>query len=613
MPRPKRTKVAPSAPAPRVRRALKTTKAIFESEPAEPSPVSNALNNDLYDANDVDDQPLRSVRHVKKNNGKAKVGAVSRSEDRATGMSPRNSEERDPGGADKVLGNSRVTSEAQGEESDGLELDLASSSPVEVGRRALQTPVVESSLLAIGNFKRRARQPSILGGGPTRARSSSADSNLAQDNSPTSVGKRNTSIMSISNFKRRPRQPSILGQSAAPMVSSSMGLEMDRGTPAQVGSALKTGQFKRRARAPSILGTAQKTQPQRLEYDEDEEDDFNPEDESTPLNLSKTRNMTTSSAGSSSNPRKRKLSSIQVPRSSPTLPSPRRIQPEQTVPPTGLSSDEEGEGSQLRSSQQDLMPSIEARSATPEPLSETMAPPRCSSSLPSSPEPPLPPRRAPSRGRRPLRGRTPPLMTQDSPISSPPSLTHSPNRPVIAATKPKPKRPAPPPSTFSTAQLQSLLPRRRRRQAPDPFDIPSSEDEVDVSGLASEDDELSHLTVRARSRRSTIPPRRTPAPLKGPRNAKAIAKGKQPATKRTYGAQPRVTSDKENEEEVDPDDSLGPLPDDEENESPENSEELEKRVGRELKAAARKFQEVDQWELEFEEVTASSSSPTDAR
>jgi hypothetical protein len=40
---------------------------------------------------------------------------------------------------------------------------------------------------------------------------------------------------------------------------------------------------------------------------------------------------------------------------------------------------------------------------------------------------------------------------------------------------------------------------------------------------------------------------------------------------------------------------------------------LEKRVGRELKAAARKFQEVDKWELEFEEVTASSSSPKDAR
>jgi hypothetical protein len=70
-----------------------------------------------------------------------------------------------------------------------------------------------------------------------------------------------------------------------------------------------------------------------------------------------------------------------------------------------------------------------------------------------------------------------------------------------------------------------------------------------------------------------------------------------------------VASDKENEE-VDPDDSLAPLPDDDA--SPENSQELEKRVGHELKKAARKFEEVDKWELEFEDDTG-SSSPKDAR
>lgn len=60
---------------------------------------------------------------------------------------------------------------------------------------------------------------------------------------------------------------------------------------------------------------------------------------------------------------------------------------------------------------------------------------------------------------------------------------------------------------------------------------------------------------------------------------------------------------------------MGPLPDDKEvaNNSPENSQEMEKRVGKELKRAAKKFEEVDKWELEFEEVTASSSSPKDAR
>ena len=611
MPRPKRTKIAPSAPAPRVRNPSKPTKTAVP----QPAPVPNEPKNDLYDVSDSDGQAVRSVRHLKKNNGKTKVVASSTSQRRATGISKRNSVDGGLERVDKALETDRAASEIQGEDSDGLDLDLGSSSPPEVGRREMRTPAVESSSLAIGNFKRRMRQPSILGGAASRARSSSVESNLAQDNGLTSVGKRNTSMMSIGNFKRRPRQPSILGQSAAPMRSSSMGLEMDRGTPAQVGSALKIGNFKRRAREPSILGTAQKSQPRPLEYDDDDEDDFNPEDESTPLKLSKTRNMNTSSA-SSSNPRKRKLSSVQVPRSSPSLPSPRRSEPEETIPATGPLSDEEADGSDLGSPESDhgLIPSIEGRSITPEILSETMAPPHSSSSAASSPEPALPLHRAPSRGRRPLRGRTPPPMTQDSPISSPPSLTHSPNRPVMAATKPKPKpkRQPPPPSTFSTAQLQSLLPRRRRRQVRDPFDIPSSDDEVDISGLASDDDELSHLTLRARSRRSAVS-RRTPAPLKGPRNAKSAAKGKQPATKRTYGAQARATSDKENVGEVDPDDSLGPLPDDVGNASSENSQELEKRVGKELKAAARKFQEVDKWELDFEEVTASSSSPKDAR
>ena len=59
---------------------------------------------------------------------------------------------------------------------------------------------------------------------------------------------------------------------------------------------------------------------------------------------------------------------------------------------------------------------------------------------------------------------------------------------------------------------------------------------------------------------------------------------------------------------------LAPLPDDgDANGSSENSQELEKRLGKELKRAARKFEEVDKWELEFEECTASSSSPKDAR
>lgn len=614
MPRPKRTKVAPSAPAPRVRKT-----AAKPTPPVEPEPQhQKASFSDLYDVSDPEEEVLTSARHVKKSNGKRK--AVERPRGRARGTNARSTEDDEIEEAGNDLGSGRVTSDNQGEEAILDDIDLGSSSPsVEVSRRDIGTPGMGNSSFAIGNFRRRARQPSILGRNAGRGRSSSVESNLAADNGLTTVDRTNTS-MAIGNFKGRPRQNSIPGRNAAPMASS-MGLEMERGTPA-VGSALKIGNFKRRAREPSILGTAQKRQAQRPDFDDDndkEEDDFNPEDESTPINLSKTRAMTTSTAESSSNPRKRKLSAVQVPRSSPSLPSSGRIEAEETIPATGPLDDEEEETQEHEeqdedqrdsSPQEDPILSVEARSVTPEPMSETMAPPMSSSSPPSSPEPPLPTRTAPIRARRTLRGgRTPPPRTQDSPISSPPSLTHSPNRPTAAATKHKPKRQAPPPSAFSTAQLQALMPRRRRRADRDPFDIASSEDEVDTSGLASDDDELSHLNARARIRRPTGILARTPAPLK---KKKPGPNPKEPAAKRTYGGA-NGTSDKENEGEIDPDDSLAPLPDDGENAAEEDSQELEKRIGKELKRAARKFAEVDKWEMEFEDVTASSSSPRDAR
>ena len=109
------------------------------------------------------------------------------------------------------------------------------------------------------------------------------------------------------------------------------------------------------------------------------------------------------------------------------------------------------------------------------------------------------------------------------------------------------------------------------------------------------------------ARRSVIP--RIPPSGRAARKSKATAAPK-PGAKRTYGATaPPTTSDKENEE-IDLNDSLAPLPDDG---GGEDSQELEKRVGKELKRAARKFEEVDKWEMEFEDCTASSSSPRDAR
>lgn len=584
MPRPKRTKVQPSA--------VRSKGPVHATAKQTESHARKADFDDLYDVSDPEDRITTNVRSAGKGNGGGKVAATPQ---------PR---------AKKFDATPAQEMELGADDGEDMDLDLGSSSEIEVGRRERNTPAVENSSLALGNFRRRPREPSLLGRRTDRARSSSVESDMADDNGLTSVGKINTPATA---FGGRTRQPSVSGR-----ITTVGG--MGGGTPARIGSAMKIGNFRRRAREPSLLGTAQKERQPRPDYDDDdqdEEDDFNPEDESTPLNLSKTRTMSSSGA-SGSNSRKRKLADVQIPQSqsSPTRRSLEVRQDDETIPATASVNDEEENEEDEEDNEDELpeldddhpMPSIEARPITPEPMSETMAPP-LSSSSPSSPELPDPANLPLFRGRRPLRGKTPPPRKQDSPISSPPSLTHSPNRPYITAAKtkakPKPKKAPPPPATYSTAQLQALLPRRRRQTVRDPFDIPSSEDEIDASGLASDDDELSHLNARSRRQRSVIS--RTPAPTRKPAKEKAAPKAK---AKRTYGARANPISDKENEE-ADVDDSLGPIPDAED--SPENSQEMEARIGKELKKAARKFQEVDKWELEFEDASGGSSSPKDAR
>src|SRR3954447_6799740 len=98
MPRPKRTKVAPSAPAPRIRKPAKTT--TLEGKTAAPKDGSN----DMYDVSDPDEGVVASVRHVKKNNGKGRAigelqmksrvsDVVTRDENEHEGVIPRNTNE----------------------------------------------------------------------------------------------------------------------------------------------------------------------------------------------------------------------------------------------------------------------------------------------------------------------------------------------------------------------------------------------------------------------------------------------------------------------------------------------------------------------------------------
>ncbi|RDL38198.1 uncharacterized protein BP5553_05631 [Venustampulla echinocandica] len=582
MPRPKRTKVAPSAPAPRPRNSRRSG-----------SRAPGLAFDDLYDISDPECVAATGVGNIKRNGQGTTRGNPQRG---ATQLDAQEFAQNEASsGARNIEESTHTTPDAQRVKNNAEMYADESSLELEVSRRELAP--------GTGTF-RRTRHSSFLSHAAGRGRSNSVESNL-EDNGLTSIGGKNSSGLTTGYRGRRSRQGSVTGRNPYGMASSSMG------TPAHAGSALKLGNFRRRAREPSILGTARKERQPQPDSDLDDEEDFNPDDESTPLNLSKTKPVTSSPSMSGSNPRKRKLSAVQVPASCPTSQSPGDNQGAEMVPTSGsLSDDEEESGNRVPSSfQESPIPSVEARPVTPELMSPTMAPPQ-STDASSSPELPSSIRRPVSRGRRPLRGRTPAPMTQDSPISSPPSLTHSPNRAYVKPKTTKAKKQAPPPSTYSTAQLQALLPRRRRHATRDPFDIPSSGDEVDTSGLASDDDELSHLNVRARSRRGVLSKTLGRGSKKAPKR-KPAPKPTSKSIRRTYGSRANVTSDKENEG-YDPDDSLAPLPADE-NGSPENSQELEARIGKELKSATRKFEEVDKWELEFEDVTASGSSPKNAR
>ncbi|KFY43170.1 hypothetical protein V495_04122 [Pseudogymnoascus sp. VKM F-4514 (FW-929)] len=579
MPRPKRAKVAPSAPPTQARRARAPAplrKAREASEAIESSQEQN-----------IEQEAQPTVTRATRGRATGRATRLSASNTRVLEESKRR--------RDSAMSRLEAENESPSDAVAQAPSEMLSSSPeMEVGRRGTVVSSVESSAIIPGTFRRRARQPSILGRAQEVERSESVDSDIAQSQDITNLERPLGRVMS-SGFKPRQRQPSILGN----VRSSSVEPEREIGTPVNPGSALRTGLFRRRARQPSILGTPShnpsRALPTEASDQGEDEDDFNPEDESTPLNPPQSKPLDGSPQSTSPlNPRKRKLSSPSASNSSVALPP----LPSSSLTPPPVSSP------------------ARARSQTPEMMSSTHAPPHSSSSLRLSSTPPRRtramsgvPERTPATRRQPSRA-----MDDDLP-SSPPSLTHSPdNRPAgkMTASRLRGKAAAKAaPSALSTAQLQLLLPRRRTRTARDAYDIGSS-DETD----AESEDELSHLAAN-RSNRQTPGPRKRVTKLqsaiKG--KGKAVAAAQAAAAKQTYGSRRRL-SDKENvdnsaevsEEEVDPDDSLAPVQD-----SVEDSSVLEERLDKELKIAKRKFEDVDQWEMEFEDMTGNSSSPKDAR
>ncbi|KAI1144480.1 hypothetical protein F5Y05DRAFT_364819 [Hypoxylon sp. FL0543] len=606
MPRPKRTRVA-SARA--VAKATSPEPTAMPEQPAEPS-------SDIYDVSDREKEKAKqrrgSTRDVTSTT-RVRSGTTQQNKALEAARKRRDS-------AMDRLENMTSTSNNQADEP-----NEQSDPSIELGRKAAGTPphrrMADMSGLDLDDSDFDDLNTTFDTAGPASAQRSAE-----------------TSSFSTSLFRRRPRAGSVLGREEGYIRPSS---RTGPTTPG-VSSTFNMAMFMRRPREPSILGTAQKPRPQTIEpvsgsesdNDDDEEeaggdDGFAPEAESTPLKNSKRRSgeneieveRTPPAASPSANPRKRKSTEGHEhrARSSPFEENEHIANSMAQQSESDLSSPPSTPGQQLKS-----------RPVTPIMDEEVMAPPMSSGSSPDSEIWPPLQSLARHRARRPVsaRRRTPVPHDNSSDISSPPSLIYSPNRrepsppPRQAAKTKRRAAPSKAESKLTTADLASLLPRRRRRNA---TADDASDDEVDISGLGDDDDELSHLDVRARrhparpgSRARHSKNQNQNASARGRPASRGKAKQVRSSSRRatiTYGR----SSDKENENQGEEesssadeggDDTLGPTHAGQGDE--ESSQAMVARIGEELKRAARKFQEVDKWQLDYEEMTQ-SSSPRDAR
>jgi hypothetical protein len=210
--------------------------------------------------------------------------------------------------------------------------------------------------------------------------------------------------------------------------------------------------------------------------------------------------------------------------------------------------------------------------------------------------------------------KSPEPLDSSSDLSSPPSLTHSPNYDAPIKAVPK-KKAAPPQKKVTTADLTSLLPRRRHKASNrdndnnDPFDLDASEDERYNAA------DISDVDSRApRRRKGQRPLGKSTSNGKG-KQAEATNAGSKRRAVRTYGS---MNDDKENDEaaeEIVVASGDEELDEEEQDELPvaETSQMMVERLGEELQKAAKKFKEVDKWELSFEQATQSSSPGPFAR
>lgn len=540
-------------------------------------------------------------------------------------------------------------------------IDGGSEPVVELGRRAVgdSSAVADSSLLGprggLGaNLSGLEIHDDEIFGNLDSSFEDRDDSAAAAAPSGGGSGTRSadTSAFNVSVFRRQQppstttrrrgrRRSSIVSKDDAPIRPSSRGP-----TTPGLSSTFSLGNFRRRQRQPSILLSSAQKASVRLASgsraasvasgedndnavesgaeEEEEEESFLPEAEGTPVRVSRGRpssgegdalppdaepGLSEAEAGADTNEggratRSRKRKSDQGHEGEATKRQ-------------AVEADDDGLDDLSDVEDHSSPPSFiehRHRVVTPELDEAIFAPPASSSSHTGSPTmwPSLRDlgkkhRQAPPRARK----VTPALEDDMSDLSEPPSLTHSPN---YKANKPTAKTRRKSSPKLSTADLEALLPRRRRKVARGEYDL---------------DDEDSNV-----SEQELPPPRATrkkpSRPLKGTstktnqtagKAAKPTA-AKKRSTRRTYGSR---SFDKENTAEGESIEVGGgatsePLDDTafeaDVNEEGDESTATATGLGglsNELRAASRKFKEVDQWELDFEEVVEPSSDLPEGR
>lgn len=491
---------------------------------------------------------------------------------------------------------------------------------IEIGRHVAETPARrrDTTGLDLGD--------SIFG---------DLDDSFEDGDLPRGLGSVDNSSLNMSGFKprSRSRQSSIISRNDPPIRPSSRGPN----TPG-VSSSFNIGLFRRRAREPSILGTSRKArqvdenirQGGGHESEIESEADFAPEAESNPLEKRRSARGGAENSSRDTSPRNsgkavarasRKRKSDEVHQNSERDTKQARLSPKEV-----LDAESDSELSSLGSP--NLMPPAHMeRPMTPITLDEINAAVDSSDSEDHEADWPDVHLLGKSRQRR-LSVTTPTRVDDLSDMSSPPSLTHSPNYEEAHADRGRPAARRQKSPNITTADLTSLLPKRKYRKVRDSFGI-DSDDENEDSTLDVNEEEISYIDSAAdRRRRGSRPPSRTGlarTASRGARSKQPAINPKQPSSstaalrqkaKQTYT---RRLSDKENEgigsdadeEAAEGHDNVSQaLPDDTFDERLEGTSDMPSAD--ELKKAAKKFSEVDKWELNFEEAIG-SSSPIGAR